>query len=175
MLGGVKRTRFHRWPCSIARAADLVGDAWTLLILREAFYGVRRFDRFEAELGIGRNILARRLDRMVRERLLERVPYQERPRRHEYRLLPRGRALFPVLMALFRFGDEWLAGEEGPPIALVQRRTGRPVRPRVVDEETGAELGLEDVRAVPGPGFPPDLLRTGKVRRRFRLPPRYPA
>jgi DNA-binding HxlR family transcriptional regulator len=167
----MKRVRFDRWPCSIARAADLVGDAWTLLILREAFYGVRRFDQFEAELGIGRNILSRRLDRMVKERLLERAPYQARPRRFEYRLLPRGRALFPVLMALFRWGDDWLAGEQGPPIDLVHRRTGRPLRPRVVDEGTGAEIALEDVRARPGAGFPAALLATAPVRRRFRLPP----
>jgi DNA-binding HxlR family transcriptional regulator len=153
----------------VARAVDLVGDAWTLLILREAFYGLRRFDQLEAALGIGRNILARRLDRMVAEGLLEKVRYQERPVRHEYQLLPRGRALFPVLMALHRWGSDWAAGPEGPPVRLVDRRTGQPVRPVLVDEATGLPVTPERVRARPGPGFPRALLADQPVRRRFRL------
>ena len=165
----MKKTRFDHWPCPVARAVDQVGDAWTLLILREAFYGLCRFDEFEEALGIGRNILARRLDRMVEAGLLERVPYQRRPLRHEYRLRPAGRALFPVLMALFRWGEDWATGPEGPPIAMVDRRTGQPVRPVLVDEASGLALSPERVRAQPGPGFPPGLLSEAPVRRRFRL------
>jgi DNA-binding HxlR family transcriptional regulator len=167
----VKKTRFDRWPCPVARAIDLVGDAWTLLLLREAFYGVRRFDQLEAALGIGRNILSRRLDRMVAGGLLERVRYQQRPVRHEYQLLPRGRALFPVLMALQRWGADWTSGAEGAPVVLVDRRTGQPVRPLLVDEVSGGPLTPERVRAHPGPGFPPALLEDAAVRRRFRLDP----
>jgi len=166
----VKKTRFDQWPCPVARAIDQVGDAWTLLILREAFYGLRRFDQLEEALGIGRNILARRLDRMVEAGLLERVPYQQRPVRHEYQLLPRGRALFPVLMALLRWGNDWAAGPEGAPITLVDRRTGQPVQPVLVDEATGVPVTPERVRAQPGPGFPRALLEEEPVRRRFRLP-----
>jgi DNA-binding HxlR family transcriptional regulator len=165
----MKRTRFDRWPCPVARAVDQVGDAWTLLILREAFYGLRRFDQFEETLGIGRNILTGRLGRMVEAGLLERVPYQQRPLRHEYQLSRRGRALFPVLMALFRWGEEWASGDEGPPITMVDRRSGRPVRPVLVDEETGLAITPERVRARPGPGFPRALLDEGPVQRRFRL------
>ena len=165
----MKKTRFDRWPCPVARAVDQAGDAWTLLILREAFYGQRRFDQFEEALGIGRNILARRLERMVENGLLERVPYQPRPLRHEYQLLPRGRALFPVLMALLRWGNDWAAGPEGPPVTLVDRRTGQPVQPVLVDEATGHPVTPERVRARPGPGFPGALLEEEPVRRRFRL------
>jgi DNA-binding HxlR family transcriptional regulator len=167
----VKRTRFDRWPCPVARAVDLVGDAWTLLILREAFYGLDRFDQLEEALGIGRNILARRLGRMVEAGLLERVPYQQRPLRHEYRLLPAGRALFPVLMTLFRWGEDWASGPEGPPVTMVDRRTDLRVRPVLVDEATGAPVTPERVRARPGPGFPPALLAEAAARRRFRLGP----
>src|SRR5436190_6121311 len=89
-VGEVKRTPFSRWPCSVARTVDLLGDWWTPLVLREAFYGVRRFDEFQRTLGIGRNVLTQRLTRLVDEGLLERVAYCEHPPRHEYRLTDKG-------------------------------------------------------------------------------------
>jgi DNA-binding HxlR family transcriptional regulator len=152
----VRRTRFDRWPCSIARTVDVLGDHWTPLLLREAFYGSRRFDEF-ARLGIARNVLAARLDRLVDEGILARTPYQDRPVRHEYRLTPKGRELFAVLAAMMRWGDDWLAGVEGPPIVLLDRRTGRRLRPIVVDEETGQPIEAAQVQPVPGPGLPDEL------------------
>src|SRR5690606_12333537 len=149
----MRRTRFHDWPCSVARTVDLLGDWWTPLVLREAFYGARRFDDF-LELGIGRNILTERLSRLVEEGVFEKVPYQERPTRFEYRLTDKGRALFGVLAAMIRWGDDWLAGEEGPPIELVDRRSGEVVRPSGVGRRTPEPLDPRTLAVRPGPGFP---------------------
>ena len=109
--------------CSIAASLAFVGDRWTLLILRDAFRGVRRFGDFCADLGIARNILADRLDKLVFHRILTRVPYQDRPLRHEYRLTPKGRDLSPALIALMRWGDRW-AVEGEPPTLLVHDTCG---------------------------------------------------
>ncbi len=105
ILNRVRRTRFHRWPCSVARTVDLLGDWWTPLVLREAFYGVRRFDDFVGSLGIGRNVLAERLRRLVKEGLLDKVRYQQHPPRNEYRLTKKGLALFGVIAAMMRWGE----------------------------------------------------------------------
>jgi len=162
------RTRFDRWPCSIARTVDLLGDAWTLLILRDVFYGVRRFEVFQRNLGLARNVLTQRLDRLVDEGVLVRVPYQERPVRHEYRLTDKGRALFDVLLALLRFGDDWCA-PDGPPVALRSRASGHRLRPVLVDELTGKAIDPRDVVATPGPGFPRKHLRRAHREGRFPL------
>lgn len=153
----MRRTRFDDWPCSVARVADLLGDWWTPLVLRQAFYGMRRFDDFARSLGIGRNVLTQRLSRLVDEGLLAKVRYEERPPRYEYRLTPKGREFFSVIAAMMRWGDDWLAGPEGPPIRLVDRRTGRIVRPVVVDEATGEPIDPRNLRACKGPGFPVDV------------------
>lgn len=143
----MRRTRFDRWPCPIARATDLVGDWWTPIILRNAFAGQRRFEQFQESLGVPRAILARRLKRLVDEGLLRRERYAERPPRFEYRLTDKGRAFWDVLAALWRFGEDWLwePGTE-PPVQLVDRETDRAVRPVVVDEYTGQRLDLRRVR-----------------------------
>lgn len=150
----MKRTRFAEWPCSVARTVDLLGDWWTPLVLRDAYYGVRRFDDFQRDLKIGRNILTERLNRLVAEGLLERVPYQVRPVRHEYVLTEKGRDFFPVLVAMMRWGDRWLAGEAGPPIRLQHRPCGHEMEAEVVCSHCGEPIELADVRARPGPGFP---------------------
>ncbi len=150
----MKRTPFAAWPCSIARTVDLLGDWWTPLVLREAFYGVRRFDDFQRTLAIGRNILTQRLRRLVDEGLLERVQYQDRPARYEYVLTDKGRDFFPVLLAMVRWGDRWLADEAGPPIVLRHTTCGRETSARVVCSECGEPLELGQVRASLGPGFP---------------------
>ncbi len=101
--------------CSLARALSVVGDRWALIILREALLGVCRFDDFQAKLGVARRVLTERLADMVEAGILDRVPYQERPVRYEYRLTLRGHELQPVILALIRWGDLHLAGPEGPP------------------------------------------------------------
>ena len=108
----VKRTPFADWPCPIARAVDIVGDWWTPLVLRDMFRGVTRFDQFEKSLHIGRNVLTQRLNRLVAEGLVERVPYQTKPLRHEYVLTEMGRDIKPVLTALYQWGDKWTAFAE---------------------------------------------------------------
>lgn len=152
----MRRTRFDDWPCSIARTTDLLGDWWTPLVLREAFYGARRFDDFVERLGIGRNVLTERLRRLVEEEILTTIPYHDRPVRHEYRLTDKGRALFGPLAAMIRWGDDWLADGNGAPVELIDRRTGRIVRPAVVDELTGEPLDPRNLSARRGPGFPDD-------------------
>lgn len=144
----MRRTRFDRAPCPIARTTDLVGDWWTPVLLRNACLGVRRFEDFQRTLGVPRAILARRLERLVAEGLLVKQPYQERPLRCEYRLTEKGRAFFDVLAAMWRWGEDWLWPEGEPPVELVSRETGRRVRPVVVDEETGERIDLRRLRAV---------------------------
>ena len=103
----MKRTSLDRHPCSIAHTLDLVGEWWTPLILRDVAYGLRRFGELQEDLGISANVLSDRLDSLVREGLLERRAYQERPRRHEYTLTQKGLELVPALVALMQWGDRW--------------------------------------------------------------------
>lgn len=100
--------------CSIQRTLDIIGDRWTLLILRDLFRGVRRFSLIQADLGIAKNLLADRLVALVDAEIVDKVPYQQRPLRHEYRLTAKGRALSPALMALMRWGDEWCGDGRAP-------------------------------------------------------------
>ncbi|HEX8803589.1 MAG TPA: helix-turn-helix domain-containing protein [Acidimicrobiales bacterium] len=149
----MRRTRFTDWPCSVARTVDLVGDWWTPLVLRECFYGVRRFEDFQRRLRIGRNILAERLTRLVDEGMLTRRPYQERPVRHEYVLTDKGRDFFPVMVAVMRWGDRWLADEAGPPITLHHETCDHDTEAEVVCSHCREPLTLRSVRARPGPGL----------------------
>jgi DNA-binding HxlR family transcriptional regulator len=137
--------------CSIARALEVVGERWTILILRDAFLGVRRFDDFQRSLGIARNVLNARLLRLVESGLLERRRYQERPERFEYRLTDAGLDLWPALFALMRWGDRHLADEAGPPMVLEHRDCGGTIDERRVCARCGAGVGARDVRAEPGP------------------------
>jgi DNA-binding HxlR family transcriptional regulator len=139
-------------PCSIARALSVVGDRWTLLVLREAFQGASRFEEFRNRLGIARNILSARLRGLVDEGVLEMVAYQNRPVRHEYRLTDAGRDLYPVMLALMAWGDRWRAGGEPPPLTLIHRRCGHPVTPAVVCPDCGEPLSPENTRARLGAG-----------------------
>lgn len=119
--------------CSVARTAALVGDAWTVLVLRDLFNGIRRFDDLTAHLGIARNVLTRRLATLTESGLVEKVPYREpgRRERHEYRLTPTGRDLRPVLLAMIDYGDRHLAGPEGPPMRVEHADCGAPVHVEV--------------------------------------------
>jgi DNA-binding HxlR family transcriptional regulator len=143
----MRRTRFDDSPCPIARTTDLVGDWWTPMVLREAFLGRRRFDEFQRALDLSRGVLAQRLHRLVAEGLLEKRPYAQRPPRYEYVLTEKGRDFYPVLAAMWRFGSDWLwDDDQEPPLELYDRESGRPVRPRVVDEATGTPIDVRNVR-----------------------------
>src|SRR4029079_148746 len=114
----MRRTSFAEMPCSVARTLEVVGEWWTMLVIREAFNGVRRFDDFQARLGIARNVLAARLQGLVDNEVLERRQYQDRPPRYEYRLTQKGRDLYPVLISMLNWGDRGMSGEAGPPLKL---------------------------------------------------------
>jgi DNA-binding HxlR family transcriptional regulator len=148
----MRRTRFDAAPCPIARATDLIGDWWTPVLLRNACFGQRRFDDFQKSLGVSRAILARRLDRLVTEGLMTKVPYSDRPPRFEYELTDKGRAFWDVLAAMWRWGSDWLWEGDGAPVMLVDRESRREVRPAVVDERTGERLDVRQLRAVAKPG-----------------------
>ena len=143
--------------CSVARTLEIVGERWTLLILRDAFLGVRRFDDFQRSLGIARNVLNTRLQRLVDAGLLERRRYQDRPPRHEYRLTAMGLDLWPALVALMQWGDRWALPAEGAPMAIEHRDCGGAVTDRRTCASCGAELGPRDIRVVPGPGAGEEL------------------
>lgn len=163
----MKRTSFAHWPCSIARTVDLIGDGWTPMVLREAFYGTTRFDDFERVLGIGRNVLSQRLGRLVDEGLLEREAYQQNPPRYDYVLTAKGRDLFPVLAAMMAWGDRWLAPSDGPPAVLRHEACGHDTRAEVVCAECREPLWLSEVGVHLGPGFPDRLRESAAVVRRF--------
>ncbi len=139
--------------CSVARALSVIGDRWTLLVLRDAFLGVRRFDQFQQDLGTTRHRLADRLRKLVHHGILERVRYQDRPPRFEYRLTEKGRDLYPIIVSLTRWGDRWMAGKAGPPIELVHRGCGRHVMPALACPECGEPVGARDMTVLPGPGL----------------------
>ncbi len=143
----MKRTRFEDAPCPIARTTDLMGDWWTPMVMREAFLGRRRFDEFQKALSVSRGVLAKRLSRLVDEGLLEKRAYEEHPPRFEYLLTEKGRDFYPVLAAMWRFGEDWL-WEEGTesPLQLFDRETGETVAPRVVDERTGEPIDVRQMR-----------------------------
>jgi len=138
--------------CSVARAVSVIGDRWTILILRDAFMRVRRFEDFEKRLGITRHVLADRLRKLVRLGVLRRVPYQNKPTRYEYRLTPKGLDLQPVLLALVRWGDAHMLGERGRPVLLEHRDCGHVFDPVVTCSQCGGRVDAHNVRTRPGPG-----------------------
>jgi DNA-binding HxlR family transcriptional regulator len=143
--------------CSIAGTLELVGERWTLLVLRDAFLGVRRFDDFQRSLGIARNVLQSRLERMVEAGILERRRYSDRPPRHAYRLTDKGLDLWPVVVALMKWGDRHVYSE-GPPVVLEHRDCGGELDDRRICARCGAAVDVRQVRARPGPGATPEAL-----------------
>ena len=137
--------------CSVARALSIVGERWTLLILRDAFMGTRRFDKFQHNLGITRHRLSERLGKLVEQGVLTKVPYHDRPVRYEYRLTRKGLALYPVLMTLAQWGDEWMDGGEGAPIEYVHQSCGKRTQPVLTCSECNEPLKPENVSPQMGP------------------------
>jgi DNA-binding HxlR family transcriptional regulator len=147
---------FSDMDCSIARTLAIIGERWSLLIVRDAFNGVRRFDDFLESLGIARNILSDRLQHLVDDGILERRRYQERPDRYEYRLSPKGLDLFPILTAVREWGDRHLTTEAGPPIRVTHRACGHDVEAAVRCTHCDESVAARDVRVERGPGFRAD-------------------
>jgi DNA-binding HxlR family transcriptional regulator len=138
--------------CGIAQALEVLGDWWTLLIVRDAFFGIKRFSDFQAELGIAKNILSDRLQKLVDHEILERREVGESGSRFEYHLTDKGEALLPVLTTLREWSDEWVFGEGNEPVIIKSRKTGRPVRPLLVRDDRGKPLARRDLRTEAGPG-----------------------
>jgi DNA-binding HxlR family transcriptional regulator len=156
----VRRKSFETMNCSVAQCLEVVGEWWSMLIIRDAFLGVCRFDDFQARLGISRNILNQRLTSLVDAGVLTRVPYQERPSRHEYRLTAKGRDLWPVLTTMREWGDRW-AAPGGAPLDLVHERCGAVMHLHHTCSACGEPVDASSARAQPGPGARPgDFTRT---------------
>jgi DNA-binding HxlR family transcriptional regulator len=147
----MQRTSFDGMHCSVAQCLEVVGEWWSLLIVRDAFLGVSRFDEFQARLGISRNILTERLNRLVEHGVLSRVPYQEHPPRSSYHLTEKGRDLWPVVNAMRQWGDQW-AAPDGPPLQIRHKVCGAIVEARPVCSHCGGPLDARAVLAIPGPG-----------------------
>jgi DNA-binding HxlR family transcriptional regulator len=141
--------------CSIAGALEVVGERWSLLIIRDVLLGLRRFDQIQEDLGVARNVLQKRLERLVEQDVLERVPYRERPERYEYRLTEKGLDLWPALVALLKWGDRYASPAAGPPVLLEHRGCGGALDDHRTCEVCGARLSVRDVVAILGPGASP--------------------
>lgn len=138
--------------CSVSRTLSVIGDPWTLLVLRDAFLGVRRFDDFQSRLDVTRHLLADRLKKLVEAGVLTREPYQERPVRYEYRLTEKGRDLFPILMALMTWGDKWMSGNDGPPLDREHLPCGNMMTPVMVCPHCQEPVVARETKAHPRSG-----------------------
>jgi DNA-binding HxlR family transcriptional regulator len=147
----MERKSFAAMDCSVAQCLEVVGEWWSLLILRDALLGVRRFDEFHRRLGISRNVLGQRLERLVDAGVLDRVPYSVHPPRSEYCITEKGRDLWPVIMAMRQWGDRY-AAPSGPPMELVHKGCGRTTNVAYRCAACGDAIGPRDVAMVPGPG-----------------------
>ena len=141
-----------RENCSLARALAVVGDRWTMMILRDAFLRVRRFEDFEKSLKIARRVLSERLALLVEEGILAKLAYSDRPPRYEYRLTQKGLDLYPALISLVHWGDKHYAGKSGPPILHRHRACGRDFRATLTCSECGEIVGAREVEVRAGPG-----------------------
>ena len=158
------RRRFDDQNCSVAQALEVLGDWWTLLVVREAFLGVRRFADFEANLDISKNVLSARLEHLVAHGVLARVDVGVHGRRYEYELTPMGKDLATVMTALREWGDRWIYGEGREPLLALDRRSGRRIpRLRMLDHE-GRPLAGRDITLAPGSGA------SRRTRARFGAP-----
>jgi DNA-binding HxlR family transcriptional regulator len=147
----MQRTNFGDMACSIARTFDVIGEPWSPLILRDVWVGMRRFDEIQADLGISRKVLTERLNHLVEHEVLERRPYDRRPR-HEYHLTAKGTELVDVLMVMAGWGDRWLAGKPGPPVLYRHHACGKIAAVDLRCARCGEPMHAGDVDVLPGPG-----------------------
>lgn len=148
----MKWTELEAEPCSVARTVSVIGDRWTLLVLRECFLGVKRFEEFQERLAISRPMLVDRLHKLVEAKVLKKVAYQQTPTRYDYRLTPKGLDLHPVLMAIVHWGDIHMAGKAGRPLLHRHSGCGHLFDPVTVCSECRAVLSAREVTVEAGPG-----------------------
>lgn len=141
--------------CSIARTMDVIGEAWSPLILRNVYIGITRFDQLQQSLGISRKVLAERLKWLVDRGVLERREYSARPPRHEYALTEMGTELCDLLLVMVRWGDRWLAGEAGPPVLYRHHACGQVSHVELRCSVCGEPMRATDIDVLPGPGAEP--------------------
>ena len=147
----MQRTSFGEMACSIARTLDVIGEPWSPLILRDVYVGVTRFEQLQADLGISRKVLTQRLQHLVAHGVLERRPYDRRPR-YEYVLTDKGTALIDVLMVMVGWGDRWLAGPPGPPVLYRHHACGQISHVDLRCAHCGEPMHASDIDVLPGPG-----------------------
>jgi DNA-binding HxlR family transcriptional regulator len=157
----MRNTVFQSQVCSVARALEIIGEWWTLLIVREAFFGTKRFSDFEKNLGVAKNVLSDRLSKLVESGVMERSPVSGRGNPQDYTLTQKGKDLFPVVIALMQWGDRWINGPDRAPVRVLDRDTGEEISQIQVRTAGGKALSLRDAMVVPGPGA------NTAVRRRF--------
>jgi DNA-binding HxlR family transcriptional regulator len=162
------RTRFDEMNCGIGRALEAFGDWWTLLVVRDAFFGARRFSEFERSLGIAKNVLSARLQHLVDHGIFERKDIGEEGERFEYRLTAKGDALVTILTAMREWSDEWVFGRGNEPIVVRDRRSGKRVPKLRLTDAEGRALERRDLKAEPGPGAAPETIERFREGRRPR-------
>lgn len=145
-------------PCSVARTLAIIGDNWTLLVLRDCFLGVRRFDQFQQRLGVTRHVLSDRLRKLLDGGILAKVAYQQRPLREEYRLTDKGRDLYPAIVHLAQWGDKYLAGPEGAPITRVHTVCGEKLEAVLRCSHCGETVEPRDIRLEENPQWRDKIL-----------------
>src|ERR1700677_1452525 len=148
----MRSSEFPSQTCSVARSLEIVGEWWTLLVIREAFFGTRRFSDFATHLGIAKNVLSDRLAKLVEAGVLERKPVVGRGNPQDYALTPKGRDLFPAIVALMQWGDRWIYGAERAPIRVLDREAGAEIARIEVRTRDGKPLQVRDAVVAPGPG-----------------------
>lgn len=148
----MKMQKFDPLNGSVAHILDFLGEGWSMLIIREAFFGIRRFEEFQRHLGIARNILATRLKKLCENGILERVPIKQGAKRHEYVLTSKGKELMPLLIALTQWGDKWVYGEGREPIIFLDKEKRQPISPIRVLSADGRELRPREMLPTAGPG-----------------------
>jgi DNA-binding HxlR family transcriptional regulator len=146
------RTSLAHFNCSAARAFDLIGDKWSLLIIRDAFYGISTFSAFRSRLGMTGNVLSSRLDHLVSSGILLKVQEKPDTDRYRYVLSESGKSLFPILVAFMQWGDQWISGAGNEPVQLLEKKSRRPVGAVVLKSASGKQLKPADVTYEPGPG-----------------------
>ncbi len=142
-------------PCSVARTIAVIGDRWTMMILRDCFNGSKRFDQFQESLRISRAIVTDRLTLLVQEGVLAKTLYQEKPLRYEYRLTDKGLDLYPILISMFRWGDKYYAGDGGPPLLFRHKTCGHDFHSVLACSVCNGELNPREVEVRAGPGLKP--------------------
>lgn len=158
----LKSEKYDPLKKSVGHVLDVIGEGWSILIIREAFLGTRRFEEFQGRLGIARNILATRLKKLCANEILDRVPVKEGAKRHEYILTNKGKDMMPLLVALTQWGDKWVFGDNNEPVIFLDREHEEPISRVLVCSARGDSLRPRDIMVKAGPGA------TQKARDRIR-------